>query len=203
MGKREDVKKPRLSRDYYPTIDPAAVEALKPFLYTTSYTWGQPAPPMRYIEPCAGDGSLIRLLASGGVPVECVGAYDIDPQGPGITQRNCLTLRNEDLYTPYGDLLGSRANCFITNPPFDWRMLQPILDKLPTLLPTWLLLPADTAHNKRMSPYLDFCTDIVSVGRLYWFADEKGKFVKGVDNFVWYKFDASKEVSPVFHPRQL
>lgn len=197
MGKREIEKFPRKSRDFYGTIDPAAVEALKPFLGAAN---GRST---RYIEPCAGDGSLVRLLASTGAPTHCVGQYDIEPQNPRVTQRNCLTLRNEDLYTPYGDLLGSRADCFITNPPFQWSMLQPILDKLPTLLPTWLLLPADVMHNKRMSPYLDFCTDIVSVGRLYWFADEKGKFVKGVDNFVWFRFDANKEVSPVFHPRQL
>lgn len=184
MGKREVEKFPRKSRDFYGTVDPAAAEALAPFL----------APDTVYVEPCAGDGSLIRLLASAVPPVACVAAYDIAPQTTGITQRNCLTLQKRDLYN---------ANCFITNPPFDWKMLQPILDHLPTLLPTWLLLPADVMHNKRMSNYLDFCTDIVSVGRLYWFADEQGKNVKGVDNFVWFRFYTHNQGFTKFHPRQL
>jgi len=73
---------------------------------------------------------------------------------------------------------------FITNPPFSWPMLQPILDHLPTLLPTWLLLPADNLHNKRMGKYMAKCDLVVSVGRLYWM-DNK---IKGVDNYCWYRF---------------
>lgn len=188
MGKRELIKKPRNARDFYGTIDPAAALAIMPFL---DYAKG---PSTSYVEPCAGDGSLIRLLASVGSSAQCVGAYDIDPQGKGIVQRNCLFLDSMDTVG---------ANYFITNPPFQWDMLQPILDHLPTLLPTWLLLPADSMHNKRMSPYMDYCSKVVSIGRLYWFIGENGKKIKGVDNHCWYLFDANYGGFTYFYPRAL
>lgn len=186
MGKREETKKDRLARDWYPTKDPAAVAALAPFLWPT-----RPRP-LRYIEPCAGDGSLIDLLASSGPDVTCVAAYDIEPQRADVVQKNCLFLLG-------ADTIG--VDSFITNPPYEWSMLQPILEYLPRLLPTWLLLPADMMHNKRMSQYIDICSDIVSVGRLWWFENEDGKKVKGVDNFCWYKFDYNKVGFTRFHPR--
>lgn len=186
MGKREDTKKPRLVRDWYPTKDPAAVVALAPFL------WPSQGHQTRYIEPCAGDGSLIDLLASSGPPVTCVAAYDIDPQRGDVVQKNCLFLTVDDV---------ARTDCFITNPPYEWKMLQPILEYLPSLLPTWLLLPADMAQNKRMSDYMSVCSDLVSVGRLWWFENEDGKKVKGVDNYCWYKFDHAYEGFTRFHPR--
>lgn len=194
MGKREKEKKERLSRDFYPTIDPEAALALKPFLW-------RPAGPTRYVEPCAGDGSLIRLLASVAAPCEAVEAYDIDPQGPGIVKRDCLTLT---------DRLSQRGrHCFITNPPFKWSLLQPILEHLPTLGDTWLLLPADVMHNKRVAPYILNCSDIVSVGRLYWFKNEEGKYVRGVDNYAWFKFrskfgaESYQQYTTKFHGRQV
>ena len=116
--------------------------------------------------------------------LQCVAAYDIQPEDSRVGKKDCLTLTQSDC-------VGARV--FITNPPFDWGMLKPILDHLPTLLPTWLLLPADLMHNKRMSPYMGYCTDVVSVGRLWWFKDENYKKVKGVDNFCWYKFCDPKD----------
>jgi hypothetical protein len=186
MGKREETKKPRLERDWYPTKDPAAVAALAPFL------WHPTGLQTRYIEPCAGDGSLIDLLASSGPPVTCVAAYDIEPLRADVVQKNCLFLTKLDCMS---------AHEFITNPPYEWKMLQPILEHLPRLMPTWLLLPADMMHNKRMSPYMSICQDVVSVGRLWWFENEDGKKVKGVDNFCWYKFDFNYEGFTRFHPR--
>lgn len=192
MGKREEVKKPRVSRDWYPTVDPDAVEALKPFLYRTSSVWGKSAPLTRYIEPCAGDGSLIDLMASRGLPARCVKAYDIAPQRADIVTKDCLTLQLEDV---------KDAHCFITNPPFAWRMLEPILLHLPLLLPTWLLLPSDVMFNKRMSVHMKKCSDVVAVGRLWWFLNENGKKVKGVDNFCWMRFDGCHEGKTHFYGR--
>lgn len=174
MGKRELVKRPRLERDWYGTRDPAAVAALTPFL------WHKSGDPVRYIEPCAGDGSLIDLLTDSGPPVRCMAAYDIEPQRSDVLQKNCLFLTGADV---------KDCDLFITNPPYEWSMLQPILEFLPRLKPTWLLLPADMIHNKRMSPYMDICDTIQSVGRLWWFENDEGKKVKGVDNFVWLKLD--------------
>lgn len=189
MGKREEEKKPRLGRDWYPTKDAVAATALLPHMWHQSeFRQGT-----RYIEPCAGDGSLMDLLASSGLPVTCVAAYDIEPQRADVTQRNCLFLTKADCMS---------AHEFITNPPYQWAMLQPILEHLPRLMPTWLLLPADMMHNKRMAEYMDICSDVQSIGRMWWFEDENGKRVKGVDNYAWYKFDHNYKGFTRFHTRQ-
>lgn len=163
MGKRSPDfdKKPR---DYYPTIDPSAVEALEHHLYQTSY----------FVEPCAGKGDLIGQLEKYGF--KCLGAYDIEPQNSLIQEFNCLDLTKNDL---------RESDCLVTNPPFTWTILQPIMDHLINLLPTWLLLPADVMHNVRMAPYMKKCVKIVSIGRMFW-TDNK---VKGVDNYCWFLFN--------------
>lgn len=169
MGKREEVKKPRMPRDFYGTVDPDAVKPLIPYVQG-----------MSYIEPCAGAGHLSTLLNG---HCRAVGHYDIEPLAPGVVQRNCLSLSEKDMWPDCQEV-----DCFITNPPFSRQMLLPIIDHLPRLRPTWLLLPADLMHNKYMSNYLKICTHILSVGRLWWFEDDKGKKVKGVDNYAWYRF---------------
>ena len=124
----------------------------------------------RFAEPCAGKGHLIDNLADGAT---CWWESDIrDTCGPGIDATK-LTKENLD-----------HADVIITNPPYKWDALKPLLDHLPTLLPTWFLLPADMMHNKRMGPYMKKCAMVISVGRLYWM-DNK---IKGVDNFAWYLF---------------
>lgn len=167
MGKRSPdfVKK---SRDYYPTIDPIAAEVLLEHLEEN--TW--------FVEPCAGAGDLAISLTS--ESVFCVGLYDIEPQHRNVKKLNCLNLEEEDIIF---------ATHFITNPPFTWSVLQPLMDHMISLLPTWLLLPADVMHNVRMGPYMKRCVKVVSIGRMYW---EENK-VKGVDNYCWYLFDKDHE----------
>jgi hypothetical protein len=167
LGKREAVKKERLPRDYYGTIDPDAVVPLLPFIEGKIY-----------VEPCAGSGQLIKLVGDG--TSFCSAAYDIDPQEDFVVQKNCLFLTENNV---------EGVDCFVTNPPFSRTMLEPIIEHLSSLRPTWLLLPADMMHNKYMSKYLAYCSYILSVGRLYWFLDDAGKKVKGVDNYAWYCFD--------------
>lgn len=176
MGKRDNDKFERKSRDFYGTIDPAAVNALVDHLPL----------PTAFIEPCAGAGDLVNELCRH-YGVVCVGAMDIDPQGSKIEQRNCLTL----------SWVGPEVTHFITNPPFTWDMLKPILDFLPTLKPTWLLLPADYMHNVRMGVYMAKCEKVVSVGRMYWEPNKK----RGVDNYAWYLF-TNKEVETTFYGRK-
>lgn len=163
MGKRSpDFEKK--SRDYYPTIDPSAVEALAPHLPRPTY----------FIEPCAGAGDLFRDLEQFGH--DCIGTYDIEPQNSFVQRFSCLELTENDL---------RGAEYLITNPPFTWSVLCPLMDHMISLLPTWLLLPADVMHNVRMAPYMKKCVKVVSIGRMYW-TDNK---VKGVDNYCWYLFD--------------
>ena len=172
MGKRQQNFEKK-SRDYYPTIDPDAVKPLIPFIKG-----------LKVAEPCAGNGDLSMLLEPDcKVVFEC----DIEPQNKHIYKTNALDLTIDAVWD---------CDAIVTNPPFTWRLLQPLLDHLPTLLPTWLLLPADVAHNKRMGPYMNRCRFIVSVGRLYW-VDNK---VKGVDNYAWFKF-VNEQVETVFHGR--
>jgi hypothetical protein len=168
VGKRESVKQVRHERDYYATVDPVAADILNSF-FVFNY-------PTRFIEPCAGNGQLARDLCKY-KRLYCAGMCDIEPQDEYIIQRNCLSLTKDDC---------SNVDYFITNPPFTWTSLQPILDTLPKLLPTWLLLPADMMHNVRMGPYMKKCSTVLSIGRMYWFED---KPIKGVDNFAWFCFE--------------
>lgn len=168
----------RKPRDFYGTIDPAAVEVFKKVSHKVSY-----------IEPCAGSGDLIELLNKTDMVLHK--AYDIEPQKPYIEKKDASLLTVKDLY---------EADCVVTNPPYDWKMLKPILDNLLPKIQTMLLLPADTMHNLRMAPYITkYCYSIESVGRLYW---EPNK-VKGKDNFVWYNFfPAPRPSTPYFFPRK-
>ena len=168
MGKRSEFeKKPR---DAYFTIDPVAVERLAPYLPEKPFK--------RFVEPCAGGADLVKALME--QHMVCQAAYDIEPQSPHVIQRNCLTLTESDLYG---------VDMFITNPPFTWKVLQPIMDHLINLRPTWLLLPADYMHNVRMGPYMKKCGKVVSIGRMYWEENKK----KGVDNYAWFLFNKDFE----------
>jgi hypothetical protein len=164
MGKREEVKFEKKPRDSYFTIDPVAVRTLSNHLRPNTF----------FVEPCAGAGDLVNSLQDLGHV--CCGAYDIEPQVNWVVQRNCLTLDKESLW-------GSEM--FVSNPPFTWSVLQPLMAHMINILPTWLLLPADFMHNVRMGPYMKQCEKVVSIGRLFW---EPNK-VKGVENFCWYLFD--------------
>ena len=175
MGKRDGGKWEGSPRDYWPTIDPRAVEPLVPFVRGS-----------RYAEPCYGMGHLEDLLMD---CATCVWRSDIDPQVGSAIKRDAVDLTEEDL---------KDAECIITNPPFTWATLEPIMRHLSFLKPTWLLLPADVMHNKRMIDFMGRCTDVVSVGRLYW----KENKVRGVDNYVWFRFIDKGHQFTRFHSRK-
>jgi len=157
MGKRSSFS--RVADDFYPT-PLAAVLPLLPHLSRIKI----------FAEPCAGDGSLVRHLAS---YCRCVHASDVRPKGPKIAKLDAFHLRN------------AAADCFITNPPWDRAILHPLIDHLRVLLPTWLLIDADWMHTKQAAPHLRYCRKIVSVGRVKWIADSP---YSGKDNCCWYLF---------------
>ena len=103
MGKRSDFV--RVERDFYPT----PYEAIVPLLsHLKEKTW--------FHEPCAGDGSLIEHLKKHGHKCHC--ASDIEPQAEGIFQQDALEWIKPEF--EYGD------TCFITNPPWNRKILHPL-----------------------------------------------------------------------------
>lgn len=171
MGKHSKVEDKVLRpKDYWPTVDPDSVKPLIPFVKGKSY-----------YEPCCGAGDLVNLLGFYG-SMTCVGASDVEPRTELGVIKDATELTVSDV---------AKADFLITNPPFSWKWLQPLLEHLPSLKPTWLLLPADVAHNVRMGPYMKECSHVVSVGRLYWILDngrQDMNGVKGKDNFAWFLF---------------
>lgn len=171
MGKRSDFE--RFERDFYPT-PASAVAPLLPHLH----------PQTRFVEPCAGNGALIdHLEAAGHV---CARAWDIEPQRGDIDQHDALTR-----------LVGN-VDCFITNPPWNRKVLHPMIVHFSDQQPTWLLFDADWIHTKQAIPYLPRLRKVVSVGRVKWI--EGSKFT-GKDNCAWHLFRADAASETILYGR--
>ena len=169
MGKRSDFE--RIPRDFYPTPF-SAVEPLIAHL-PEWYT---------FVEPCAGDGRLIdHLELHGG---QCTHAYDIEPTDmhSRIEKKDALLL--EDVNTPY----------MITNPPWNRKILHPMIEKFSDMAPTWLLFDSDWMHTKQSVPYLTRLKKVVSIGRVKWI---EGSASVGKDNCCWYLFENTPQVKPI------
>ena len=169
MGKRSNYE-PKPRDKYYTPLD--AVKPLKQFL-----EYG-----IVYFEPCAGDGAIVAALDVVSPYSLCVLATDVEPEKEWILQLDANNLTDDDL-----------KNCgyIITNPPYTWNVLRPLMDKFISLRPTILLLPADFMHNLRMKPYMEKCVWVKSVGRVKWQEESKGV---GMENSCWYMFDKDKPI---------
>jgi hypothetical protein len=170
MGKRSDFA--RNPRDFYPTPEAAVLPFLSHVGRGTTF-----------IEPCAGDGALVRHLEKHGL--HCAGQYDIEPQAPGIVAQDYTSLR------------ACGADMIVTNPPWDRKLLHPMIEHFRVLAPTWLLFDADWAHTAQAAPYLAYCAGIVSVGRVKWIPGSK---MQGKDNAAWYLFMADPQET-IFYGR--
>ena len=184
MGKRSNFE--RLDRDYYIT----PLEAVLPLL---PHIMGKI---QRFAEPCAGNGALIDHIEGHDFfsleknnPV-CVFASDIEPQRKDIIKKNALKLTRNDAVG---------AEVFITNPPWDRKLLHPIIEHLSDLSPTWLLFDADWIHTKQSRPYQKRLQKIVSVGRVKWIPDSK---MTGKDNCCWYLFDKDNKDQTVIYGKE-
>ena len=162
MGKRSNFA--RRERDFYPT----PLEAVFPLLHHL-------APGTRFIEPCAGDGRLSNHLMSAGHHL--IDQYDIEPRHPTVGMGDALSARIDPSWG---------ASCFITNPPWDRKVLHPLIVHLSDQAPTWLLFDADWVHTRQAAPYLPRLRRIVSVGRVKWIP---GTMMTGKDNCAWHLFD--------------
>ena len=135
-----------------------------------------------FIEPCAGDGAIVRHLTQHGH--HCVEAFDVEPRDDNVGHGDALTATADP-----------DADMFITNPPWTRELLHPMIVHLSAQLPTWLLFDADWAHTRQAVPYLKLCHKIVSVGRVKWIPDSP---FTGKDNCAWYLFDAWQFAETVF-----
>ena len=177
MGKRSNFE--RVERDAYFT--PRA--PVEPLIDHLPYSFN-------YIEPCAGDGRLVRhitdLTDGNGV---CELAFDIEPMDPFVAAGDAL----EAPFTIYGSV-----DYIITNPPWDRSFLHSFIEKYTYVAPTWLLFDADWMHTKQSSVYMTYCSKVVSVGRVKWIEDSNST---GKDNVCWYLFDINKSKPTEFYGR--
>jgi len=170
MGKRSDFE--RKPRDFYPT----PMEAVKPLLEHLPKDF-------TFAEPCAGNGALIEHLETKGI---CMWASDIEPQADGIHKNDYSNVGFDELI---------ESEYVITNPPWDRKILHPMIEYFSPKIKTWLLFDADWMHTKQSVPYMNMCSKIVSVGRIKWFGNMTGK-----DNCAWYLFD-KKVNNTIFYGR--
>jgi hypothetical protein len=175
MGKRSNFE--RIPRDFYPT----PMEAVFPLV-------AQVTPPKGhrktwFYEPCVGDGALVQHLHASNRFL-LAGASDIQPTGEysGL----CSTLDALDL----DERRIGNAHCIITNPPWDRKILHPMIERFSAMRPTWLLFDADWMHTKQSAPFMPWLRKVVSVGRVKWIPDSKHT---GKDNCCWYLFDQHAE----------
>ena len=175
MGKRSPGTFERNPRDWYPT----PYEAVLPLI---PHLTGRD---QDYIEPCAGDGTLVSHLS--GLGYRCRQYSDIEPQAPFVGRRDALTAE-----FPYGATA-------ITNPPWDRKILHPLIERLSDRGQTWLLFDADWMHTKQAIPYLPRLRKVVSVGRVKWIPDSK---MTGKDNCAWHLFTAPSDEPTQFYGRQ-
>ena len=162
-------------RDFYPT-PMSAVKSLKGLLPDN----------FSFCEPCAGAGDLVRHIEAEFERAVCFLPVDIEPKVDWVVQGDALNIGVGDL--EYCDIV-------ITNPPFTWSVVKPMMDHFIPLIPTVLLLPADFAHNVRFAPYLKQCAAIKSIGRIKWIEDSKNS---GVENYSWYFFSPQKVLHTEF-----
>ncbi|WNL50624.1 DNA methyltransferase [Ruegeria phage RpAliso] len=175
MGKRSDFE--RVERDYYQTPQ-AAVVPLIPFL---------PAERFSFIEPCAGDGRLIRHVRElTDRRAQCHMATDIQPDADWVSQKDALDMTPEDV---------SGIDMVITNPPWDRRKATGmILHRLiqhfavDLELPTWFLFDSDWVQTVQARQFMPNLLATVSIGRVKWI---EGSKMTGKDNCQWH----------LFHPR--
>lgn len=196
----------RVERDLYPTPKKAVKYLVRHLVMTGEYDELR-----RFIEPCANNGSLVKLIQEvaqeEGVPFEpfCIYMSDVHPDetslgiGP-IYEHEAGGSENRGYYDWDGalSLIKQDYDCtFITNPPWlntskSEYMLNNIISNLARTAPTWLLLNSTYAWNQKSRPYMSICTDVVPVGRLKWI---EGSESVGKEDCAWFRFEG---VPPVY-----
>ena len=100
-------------------------------------------------------------------------------------------------WVKYGDALTqgyTQCDYIITNPPWDRKILHPMIEHFSDFKPTWLLFDADWMHTKQSKKYLTLLKKVVSIGRIKWI---EGSSSVGKDNCCWYLFENTPQVKPI------
>lgn len=172
MGKRSDYV--RVERDFYPT----PIEAVRPLI---------PHLPKEFVfaEPCAGDARLAlhldQLTDSNCIPSIL---SDIEPQDESVEKIDALEL-----------IVPNNTEIIITNPPWNRKILHPMIEHFRVQRPTWLLFDGDWMHTKQSIEYMKYCHKIVSIGRIKWIEGSKST---GKDNCAWYLFEKEESQTLFF-----
>ena len=179
MSKRFPGKYKRSPKDYY--VTPAeAVLPLIPFLKAAKIR--------KFCEPCAGNGALVCHLEAHGFVCTYYGDNE-PPCPPTPIVKSCV--KQDALDIPAFNSIP------ITNPPFSWWMLRPLLDHLlRTADAFWFLLPLAWTANQRTSKYMARCSDVVTVKRLKFIA---GSESTGTDDHAWLRFSREHPGPTLFH----
>lgn len=106
----------------------------------------------------------------------CCDMFDIAPQHPDVEREDAL-----------GDGAWSRltepsVDCIITNPPWNRKVLHPMMMAFRRAKPTWVLHDANWLFTKQAGPFLPYVRKIVVIGRVKWIEDSK---MTGKDDSVW------------------
>lgn len=154
-----------------------------------------------YIEPCAGAGHLIDHLENALPQIICVGACDINPKKHWITKSDCFDYVNNFDKVNYESCCFDDVDAIITNPPYSrhhTKLYHRMIAEFSRLKPTWLLLPGRFAFNVTFAPFMAYCHDVVTIGRVTWYPETKEKETSDV---AWFHFDQNREfTSTKFHP---
>ena len=108
--------------------------------------------------------------------------------------RKHVNTKHMSVYSDIGDKEVYESDFIITNPPWDRKLLHPMIEHFVSLKTTWLLFDADWMHTKQSRPFMSRCRKIISVGRVSWL----GNGVSGFDNCAWYEFDKHNTASTTF-----
>lgn len=203
MGKYSEFD--RETRDYYPTPIRAVEYLIQHLKKEENYELE------RYIEPCVGDGRLVSHISDVSMvknfsssknsysPPVCVYASDIEPQVDDLP--TTLVYSHDAVNFNWDHSIDSfNATAFVTNPPWlntagSKHLLNSIIKKLSSHLPTWLLLNGNYAWNLKSATCMSMCTDVVPVGRVKWIEDSDNT---GKEDCAWFRFVNTKS-SPAPH----
>jgi hypothetical protein len=176
MGKRSYF--PRRQGDVYDTPESAVLPLLP---YLPDHTL--------FAEPCAGAGKLIKHLEKHGHV--CRLASDIKPRAKGIWTQAAGTLAKSEF---------EGVDMVITNPPWSRPDMLPIIEHFREIgIMAWLLIDANWMFTGQAAPYMAYCAQIVTIGRVKWIP---GTTMTGKDDAAWFRM-APYPAQTVFHGKRI